>query len=117
MFSAAFEASLIQPSDTLPIQKNIFEPFLNGTPWNSFLVAEIAQYPAIPEPQAALLVAMFCALNVKRRAKSAPFSSASEFCTHQIRLRCAKCRAGRDLKLRVQRGDPVGRAKLNLLHV
>jgi hypothetical protein len=54
-------ASRIQPSDVLTIEKNIFETHLNGTPWNQFLVAEIAQYPTVPEPGTALLVALFCA--------------------------------------------------------
>jgi hypothetical protein len=63
------EASFIQPSDTLTIEKNIFETFLNGTPWNFMLVAQIAQYPTIPEPGTAVLVAICAAFPFMRRAR------------------------------------------------
>jgi hypothetical protein len=49
---------LIQPSDRLTIDKNIFETQLNATPWNMFLIAEISQYPTGPEPAAMVMAAI-----------------------------------------------------------
>jgi hypothetical protein len=47
----------IGPSDTLRIEKNIFETYLNGDFWNPMVVAEIAEYPTVPEPAAFFLAA------------------------------------------------------------
>jgi hypothetical protein len=49
--------STIQPSDTLRIEKQIFEVFGDGDIWMPGEVAIIAQYPTIPEPTALLLAA------------------------------------------------------------
>jgi hypothetical protein len=43
-------ANAIQPTDTLTIEKNIFETYLNGNVWTPFIVPVLAQYPTIPEP-------------------------------------------------------------------
>jgi len=43
-------ANSIQPTDTLTIEKNIFETYLNGKIWTPLIEPVIAQYPTIPEP-------------------------------------------------------------------
>ena len=58
-FSLFFSpARVIGPSDVLRIEKNIFETYLNGTPWNMFLIAEIAEYPTVPEPAAVVMATL-----------------------------------------------------------
>ena len=44
------ESNSIEPSDTLTIEKNIFETYLNGNIWMPSIEPVIAQYPTIPEP-------------------------------------------------------------------
>ena len=60
---------VIQPSDRLTIDKNIFETHLNATPWNMFLIAEISQYPTVPEPAAVVMtgIGVVALLHLRRR--------------------------------------------------
>lgn len=59
----------IQPGDTLMIDKDIFEVFLNERPWDPQIVAQIIEYPT-PEPASLALIIGGIALLAKRRIVS-----------------------------------------------
>ena len=60
---------MIQPGDTLKIEKQIFEVHLDGNLWEPGEFAEIAQYPTIPEPSSFLLAATVLGFIVGGRRK------------------------------------------------
>jgi len=59
----------IQPSDTLTIEKNIFETYLNGTIWMPSIEPVIAQYPTVPEPTTLVYFLAALAVLGGRRAR------------------------------------------------
>jgi hypothetical protein len=50
--------AVIQPGDTLKIEKQIFEVHLDSNLWQPGEFVEIAQYPTVPEPSSCLLAAV-----------------------------------------------------------
>ena len=63
-FQPGFE---IDSGDKLRIEKDIFEVFLDGNVWQPGEVAEIAQFPSIPEPGALALIALIAPAILRRR--------------------------------------------------
>ena len=59
--------AVIQTSDTLKIEKQIFEVHLDGNIWQQGEFVEIAQYPTIPEPSTMMLATMALGLFGWRR--------------------------------------------------
>lgn len=59
----------IQPTDTLTIEKNIFETYLNGHIWTPSIVPVIAQYPTVPEPTTVVYLLTAAIVFGTRRAR------------------------------------------------
>ena len=59
--------SQINPGNALQISQNLFEVFGDGNVWVSGEAAELAQFPAVPEPTSMMMLALPLALLARRR--------------------------------------------------
>jgi hypothetical protein len=75
VFSASGE---IAPGQTLTIEQQIFEVFLDGDPWRPDDVAVIQQHPSVPEPRTWGMLALAVALLLPAVAERAPDRSRAE---------------------------------------